>query len=49
MLFRFITDWNELYTDLEEPWSFGRIRDYFRKSILELNMIEAIKLQMQMR
>lgn len=45
----FITDWNELHTDLEEPWSFGRIRDYFRKSILELNMIEAVKLQMQMR
>lgn len=41
-----IKDWNELHTDLDKPWSFSRIRDCFKKSVLELNMIEAVKLQL---
>ena len=42
-----IKDWNELYTDLAEPWSFSKIREAFKSSVKLLNMSEAIQLQLR--
>lgn len=42
-----IKDWNELYTDLETPWSFSKIREAFKSSVKLLNMSEAIQLQLR--